>query len=79
MLRCDEVTRLYASDEIRRAWRKRIAVRLHLALCSACRRYVREIDAIGDAARSAAGEHTPAPEEVEALLRRVLPRGAGDP
>lgn len=53
MLRCREVTRLHASDELASApWRTRLGVRLHLMLCRHCRRYVRELARIGEAARA---------------------------
>ena len=56
MLSCSEVTRLYASDEIQRASvTKRLQVRLHLLMCRFCRRYFRELAAIGGLARSVLG------------------------
>ena len=52
MLSCKEVTRLHASDELRRAsLRQRIAVRIHLLMCDHCSRYVRELGLIGAAVR----------------------------
>lgn len=52
MLPCSEVTRLCASEEIRHApLTRRIGVRMHLLMCRHCRRYVRELAAIGAAAR----------------------------
>lgn len=74
MLRCNEVTRLHASEELRRAsWRTRLAVRVHLMMCRWCRRYVRELISIGEAARRAARARALDPQQVEALVRRVLP------
>ena len=53
MLRCREVTRLHASDELATApLRTRLGVRLHLLLCRHCRRYVRELARIGQATRA---------------------------
>lgn len=75
MLRCKEVTRLHASDEIRSAsWRTRLGVRMHLMLCRHCRRYVRELGRIGDAVRDLYRDAPGAPDRDEALLRRVLPQ-----
>lgn len=73
MLSCSEVTRLHASEEIRRApWRERISVRLHLLMCRSCRRYVKELAAIGDATRHLTHMEQEDPEQIESLLRRVL-------
>lgn len=74
MLRCNEVTRLYSSDEVRHSsLRKRLAVRVHLMMCRSCRRYVKELEAIGDAIRRATLDAPEAPERLEALVRHVLP------
>jgi hypothetical protein len=74
MLRCSEVTRLCASEDLQRApLRTRIAVRVHLMMCRFCRRYVKELALIGHATR---GLQREVPDEVgrhEALIRRVLP------
>jgi hypothetical protein len=52
MLACNEVTRLWASEEIRRAaLGRRLAVRFHLLMCSHCSRYVQELRLIGAAVR----------------------------
>ncbi len=59
MLACNEVTRLWASEEIRSATlARRIAVRMHLMMCRHCRRYVRELALIGEGARVAAEAST---------------------
>jgi len=80
MLRCNEVTRLCASEEIERAPLKtRLAVRLHLLMCEHCRRYVRELARIGEAVRSLAGSEPEDPDRDEALLRRVLPDSTEPP
>ena len=74
MLRCNEVTRLYASEELRRtSWRKRIAVRFHLMMCRSCQRYVKELAAIGSAVREASRKEPTDAERHEALVRRVFP------
>lgn len=74
MLRCDEVTRLHATDAIRTAgWRTRLSARIHLLMCRSCRRYVRELAAIGDAVRGLLNDAPDDAESSEALLRRVFP------
>jgi anti-sigma factor ChrR (cupin superfamily) len=74
MLRCKEVTRLCASEDIRGArWRTRIAVRTHLLMCRHCRRYVRELSRIGTAVRALAHDEADDVDRNEALIRRVLP------
>lgn len=86
MLRCREVTRLHASDELERATlATRIGVRLHLMMCRHCRRYVRELRRIGEAVRSlntagsssADGNREGAADAArnEAIVRRVLGGG----
>ena len=86
MLACSEVTRLWATEEIRRApLTRRLAVRMHLVMCRYCRRYVRELAMIGAAARRAAGQllgvATSAPDLERRLLEEVRranrSRGAG--
>ena len=74
MLRCNEVTQLCASEAARSAsLRTRVALRLHLMMCRSCRRYVRELRAIGRAVREMGREAPGQGEDHEALIRRVLP------
>jgi hypothetical protein len=80
MLRCNEVTRLCASEDVRDAsWRTRIAVRLHLMMCRHCRRYVRELSRIGAAARALVRDEAEEAERNEDLIRRVLPESPQPP
>ncbi|GIX22662.1 MAG: hypothetical protein KatS3mg121_1445 [Gammaproteobacteria bacterium] len=52
MLSCEETSRLLSEARERRlGWRQRLALRLHLALCSGCRRFGRQLDLLGRAAR----------------------------
>lgn len=79
MLRCNEVTRLCASDEIRSApLTMRLGVRMHLMMCRHCRRYVRELARIGEAVRALYRDGADAPERDEAMVRRAL-RESGPP
>ena len=74
MLRCEDVTRLCASEALATAtWRTRLAVRLHLLMCDSCTRYQRELAAIGAAARRLAPRQTSDPAQLERIVRRVLP------
>lgn len=78
MLRCKEVTRLHASDEIRSApLITRLGVSLHLMMCRHCRRYVRELDRISEAVRDLYHGAVDAREQEE-IVRRVL-RESGHP
>ncbi len=73
MLSCSDVTRLWASDEIRRTpLRTRLAWRLHLLMCRHCRRYVRELAAIGVAARKAFGRTRGTGIDTSGLEYRIL-------
>lgn len=59
MLTCKEVSQLCASDAVHEApWSRRVAVRLHLLMCRHCSRYVRELRAIGEAARRLVAQRT---------------------
>ncbi|MEJ2203285.1 MAG: anti-sigma factor [Gemmatimonadota bacterium] len=80
MLRCKEVTRLCASEEILVApLRVRLGVWMHLKLCRHCRRYVRELARIGQAVRDLYHDVEGQPDRDEALIRRVLSDGGGPP
>lgn len=44
-LDCREVTRLILEGEDRPlTWRERLAMRLHMAICEACPRFVKQVD-----------------------------------
>lgn len=78
MLRCNEVTKLYATDELHGAsLRKRVAVRIHVMMCRSCQRYVQELSAIGDAVRRVARDAPEDPERLDVLVRRILPEDDG--
>lgn len=73
MLSCNEVTRLYASDEIRQTrFAERVAVWLHLLMCRYCRRYVQELLAIGAASRQALTQSTVGNVDHAALAERLM-------
>lgn len=71
MLSCNEVTRLLSSEAVRTApLGQRLAVRFHLLMCQHCRRYVRELAAIGRAARQVL--KVPGESDVAGLERRLV-------
>jgi hypothetical protein len=74
MLTCNEVSHDIASDALDGApWRRRMAVRLHLVMCDRCRRFAKELRALGDAARRVASITESSPADA-ALERRLLTR-----
>ncbi len=75
MTSCKEVTRKIASDEFREAgWRELLVVWLHLLRCRLCRRYVRQLRAIGAATRELCGPLAQDPSTLERLERQILER-----
>ncbi len=73
MLKCKDVTRKIASDELAEAgWGERLGVRLHLLLCHHCRRYVAQLRSIGTAARNLWGSRSQDPPTLERLEPRIL-------
>lgn len=56
MLSCKEVSLLISrSYDARLTWRQRLAVRLHLLVCVACRRFVEQMRFLRRAGRAFAG------------------------
>ena len=75
MLTCKEVSRSIASDELASAgWRKRWSIKLHLTMCRYCRRYSRQIEAIGTAPRRIYGSMPSDPGARERLRNSILER-----
>jgi hypothetical protein len=76
MLRCKEVTRLYASDELAGAsTTTRLGVRMHLMFCRHCSRYVRELTRIREAARALARGPSMPDAKAEEMVRRAMAEG----
>jgi phosphate uptake regulator len=72
---CSEVSRLCASEELRRApLLRQLAVRFHLLMCTHCRRYVRELRLIGAAAREEIRRVLPERGRLEALELAIRER-----
>ena len=73
MYRCSEVVRLVSSDEYLTAGPlKRLGIRLHLAMCRHCTRYVRQLHALTAAVRQAGSAASPS--EVEYVKAQILQR-----
>lgn len=70
---CKEVSTLIARGELAEAsLARRLAIRLHLAMCRPCRAFQRQLEAITRAARSAATSPAePSPDFETALVRRL--------
>ncbi|MCI0657219.1 MAG: anti-sigma factor [Acidobacteria bacterium] len=81
MLTCREVTRLLASDEyLDASWGRRLAIRLHLAMCRHCRRYASQMRAIRAAASALWNSWVQDPARLDRLERRIwAARGASPP
>ena len=73
MLTCKEVSRAIAADEQTSAdWRQRLSIKLHLLMCRHCRRYARQIQVIGDAARQIFSDKSMDPSSHERLRTSIL-------
>ena len=71
MYRCSEVIRLIASDEYQTAGPfKKLRIRLHLAMCRHCTRYLRQLRALAATLREAGS--TVLPSEIEAVKAQIL-------
>lgn len=77
---CREVTRLLASGEVDTAPAvRRTLTRLHLLMCDDCRRYSRELRALGRTAREALRSPLD-PDRLVALERAIMEHArSGDP
>ncbi len=68
MLRCREVARILASDQLRDAsWIRRLSMRIHLAMCRHCGRYGKQLDLIGTEVRRSSA----ATDADESALQRI--------
>lgn len=71
---CREISRVVASGELEQAgfW-KGLGMRLHLSMCRHCRRYSKQLHAIGRTAQELFGE-TPADKATVDRLREAILR-----
>ncbi len=75
MMSCREVGELVAGDGLEGAgWGQRLRVRLHLLMCRHCRRYARQLRAIGACVRERWGPEADDPATLERLERSILDR-----
>ena len=75
MLTCREVVGRIASDRFAEAgWLERVSVRLHLALCRHCRRYAKQLDAIGTMAQELLGGRDRRHDADDDLEPKILER-----
>ena len=85
MLRCNDVSKIIAADELEGAsWTRKLAVRMHILMCAHCRRYERQLKEIARAAKSVLGgrDSDPDPEvtrHLEAKILDKLPKGDDPP
>jgi len=70
---CKEVSRSIAADELSTAgWRQRLSTQIHLLMCRHCRRYSRQLRAIGEAARNLLSDTPQDPGSRERLRSSIL-------
>ena len=70
---CKEVSRSIAADELSAAgWRQRLSTQIHLLMCRHCRRYSRQLQAIGEAARQVLSDTPPEHGGHERLRSSIL-------
>ncbi len=73
MLTCKEVTTMIASDDLlRRSWRDRLGIHLHLMMCRHCRRYKAQLATIADAVRGLYRKQSPPTDAVEKTILESL-------
>ncbi len=79
MLKCRELTRMIASDELPEAkWPVRTRGWLHLLMCRDCRRYRTQIRALAAGARRSWGPEAENSAGLDQLERRILERCLGE-
>jgi predicted anti-sigma-YlaC factor YlaD len=74
MMTCKQVSRLISAGELADApFARRMAVRLHLAICDKCRVFKRQVEALSRAARTVAARPTdqPPPDFEAKLVQRM--------
>ncbi len=85
MLSCKEVATTLASGALERSGaRRRLAVWLHLLMCTYCRAYARQMRLLGEVTRRLLGREVADPRALARLEQRLVerchsPGRAGDP
>lgn len=73
MLSCQEVAKEIACDGLEGAsWGRQLRVKLHLLLCHHCRRYARQLRAVGLTFRKLCEECEPDEEDLQRLEQSIL-------
>ncbi len=75
MMTCEEVANLVASDEFKEAWwGRRMGLRLHLLMCGDCRRYAKQLRALGAYARNRWGPQVEDSDTLQRIEREIFER-----
>ncbi len=75
MMTCKEVANLVASDRFKEAWwGRRIGLRLHLLMCRDCRRYAKQLAALGAYAQNRWGPQAEDSDTLQRIEREILER-----
>jgi hypothetical protein len=75
MISCKNVATLLMSDQLQaQSWRKRMEVRLHLAMCRFCSRLARQMEQLRSAARAMSQKEEADPNFEDRLIRRLSGR-----
>jgi hypothetical protein len=68
MLKCRDLSRMVAADEIGTfGFMQRMELKFHLFMCSHCRNYVAQIRTLGQGARDLAADAEPDAQDLEKL------------
>ena len=72
MISCKDVSKLLLRDELKgQPWRKRMEIRMHLAMCGMCSRLARQIRQMGDGVRQTMGKINAGDDLEQKLLKRL--------
>ncbi len=72
---CKEVANLVASDGFKEAWwGRRMGLRLHFLMCNDCRRYAKQLRALGAYARKRWGPRAEDSDTLQRIDREILER-----
>lgn len=76
MYRCSEIVRFISTDEYMSVgFFKKLRIRIHLAMCRNCSKYLRQVRAMGAALREGGG--TVPPSEIETARKQILENLSG--
>lgn len=72
MISCKDVAKLLLRDELKvQPWRKRLEIRMHLAMCGMCARLARQIRQMGAGIRQTMGKINAGDDFEQKLLKRL--------